>query len=69
MADKYSEGNLSVNVDGNNQNRSALLGEQSPNNRLHDMSGIEGNNLGNLDNQSLGGSAYAPPQKYYKTEG
>tara|TARA_B100000780_G_scaffold256525_1_gene205765 strand:- start:229 stop:435 length:207 start_codon:yes stop_codon:yes gene_type:complete len=68
MQDKFSEGNLSVNID-NNQNRSALLGEQSPSNRLNDMSGIERNSQGNLDNQSLGGSAYAPPQKYYKTEG
>jgi hypothetical protein len=54
---------------GDAQNRSALLGEQSPNRLNNGVSGLGGNSQGNMDNMSMGGSQYAPPQKFYKSTG
>lgn len=59
--DKLSEGNLSMNV-GSKVNRSALLGDNSPQER-HNVSNL-------LEQQSMGGSSkYQPPQKFFKSDG
>ena len=61
VMDKLSEGNLSMNV-GSKVNRSALLGDNSPQER-HNVSNL-------LEQQSMGGSSkYQPPQKFFKSDG